>query len=145
MPNQTPTSVEPVEELARLREDLIAFYRPVGSQERLAVERIASARQSMLRAARLESSLFASAPEGELHTILATEGFKVFLRYQAQAERSYRCAVKELMDLRTDRLSVPAVPELPVARKPQPVPPPPAAASAAAASRGNAVNLALRL
>ncbi len=151
MPNQPPIPVEPTGELARLREDLIAFYRPVGSQERVAIERIAFAQQSMLRAARLESSLFASAPEGELHTILATEAFKMYLRFQAQAERSYRRAVEELMSLQAERPFQTAAPEQPASvAKPQPVPAHAAAPSspprpAAAASASSLGNLALRL
>ncbi len=143
MPNQPLTPVEPAGELARLREDLIAFYRPVGSQERLAVERIAFAQQSMLRAARLETSLFQSPPEGELHTILETAGFKAFLRYQAQAERLYRRAVDELLSLQAERPPVP-FPQ-PAAPQPQPVPPAKPAAASAAASRAPLGNLALRL
>ncbi|HTX37437.1 MAG TPA: hypothetical protein VME43_20555, partial [Bryobacteraceae bacterium] len=139
--------------LARLREDLIAFYRPVGSEERMAVERIALARQSMLRAARLEASLFANPPGEELHSVLETEAFKVFLRYQAQAERSYRSAVKELLSLQAERPFLSAVPDQPApARQAQPqapaVPPSPPRAptpAPAAAARASAANLALRL
>ncbi|HTX39634.1 MAG TPA: hypothetical protein VME43_31660 [Bryobacteraceae bacterium] len=156
MPNQSTVLIETPEELARLREDLLAFYRPVGSQERLAVERVAFAQQSMLRAARLETSLFASSPEGELHTILETEAFKVFLRYQAQAERSYRYAVKELRSLQAERglappAPQPAAPSLkppPLATAPAaPSSPPPAPAKTPAAARATAAagNLALRL
>jgi len=141
MPNHTPTSVEPTGELARLREDLIAFYRPVGSQERLAVERVAFAQQSMLRAARLETSLFQSAPEGELHTILETPGFKAFLRYQSQAERLYRRAIDELLSLQAERPPVPFPQPAAPAHQPQPA----VAAASAAASRAPLGNLALRL
>ncbi len=91
--------IEQPEELARLREDLIAFYRPVNSLELMAVERIALARQSILRAARLESSLFANPPGKELHSVLQTEAFKCFLRYQSQAERAYKRAIDELLSL----------------------------------------------
>jgi hypothetical protein len=126
MPQQP--AAEPSGELARLREDLVAFYRPFDSQERLAVERIAMAQQSMLRAARLEASLFASAPPDAPHTILETEAFKVFLRYQAQAERSYRRAVAELMDLIANRDFHPVTVEPASAHRPQPVPVEPASA-----------------
>ena len=154
MSNQPP--LEPTGELARLREDLIAFYRPSNSQERFAVERVALAQQSMLRAARLEASLFASAPADAPHTILETEALKFFLRYQAQAERSYRRAIEELKDLIADRApAATAEPPAP-ARKPQPVatptapspssPPRAAAASAKpTASAATLGNLALRL
>ena len=155
MSNQPATSVEPPEELARLRDDLIAFYRPVGSEERMAVERIALARQSMLRAARLEASLFANPPGDQLHSVLETEAFKVFLRYQAQAERFYRSAVKELMSRQAERPFLSPAPVQPApARQPQPsataapaAPPSPprTPTPAPAATRASAGNLALRL
>jgi hypothetical protein len=49
---------EEVDEVAHLREDLIAAYRPVNSQELFAIERIALAQQTLLRAERLHSGLF---------------------------------------------------------------------------------------
>jgi hypothetical protein len=164
MSNQASLPAESPEEVARLREDLIAFYRPINSQERFAVERIALAQQSILRAARLETNLFANPPDKELRSILETEGFKFFLRYQAQAERAYRRAVDELMLLRAQRPLRPVAPQ-PAAPSPKPQlvataaasapsspPSRPAAASpvvaparSAAASRNGAENLALRL
>ena len=45
--------LEEIDEVARLREDLIAVYRPVNSQELFAVERIALAQQGLLRVERL--------------------------------------------------------------------------------------------
>jgi len=153
-----PTFADPPEELARLREDLVAFYHPANSQERVAVEHIALAQQSMQRAARLESSLFANPPGADLHSVLETQAFTVFLRYQAQAERAYRRALEELRSLQRQRSGVPVVPE----PKPQlvasassalaaaPAANPAARASApsvgrAAAVHGAAGNLALRL
>src|ERR1700688_2078227 len=50
--------LEDLNEVAQLRDDAVAVYRPVNSQELFAVERIAIAQQGMLRAARLESGLF---------------------------------------------------------------------------------------
>ncbi|HXB73259.1 MAG TPA: hypothetical protein VNY05_33790 [Candidatus Acidoferrales bacterium] len=50
--------LEDVNEIAHLRDDAVAVYQPVNSQELFAVERIALAQQSMLRAARLESGIF---------------------------------------------------------------------------------------
>ncbi|HXB68087.1 MAG TPA: hypothetical protein VNY05_07580 [Candidatus Acidoferrales bacterium] len=50
--------LEDVNEIAHLRDDAVAVYQPVNSQELFAVERIALAQQAMLRAARLESGLF---------------------------------------------------------------------------------------
>jgi len=53
--------LEALDELAHLKADLVALYQPVNSQELFAVERIAMAQQTLLRAARLESGLFTSA------------------------------------------------------------------------------------
>jgi hypothetical protein len=45
--------LEEIDEVARLREDAIAVYQPVNSQELFAVERIALAQQTLLRVERL--------------------------------------------------------------------------------------------
>ncbi len=50
--------LEDLNEVAHLRDDLIAVYQPVNSQEFFAIERIALAQQAILRAARLETGLF---------------------------------------------------------------------------------------
>src|ERR1017187_2984976 len=50
--------LEDLNEAANLRDDLVAFYQPLNSQELFAVERIALAQQALLRAARLEAGLF---------------------------------------------------------------------------------------
>jgi len=50
--------LEDLNEVAQLRDDAVAVYRPVNSQELFAVERIALAQQCLLRAARLESGIF---------------------------------------------------------------------------------------
>ena len=50
--------LEELDEVARLKDDLVAVYQPANSQELFAVERIAIAQQALLRAARLESGLF---------------------------------------------------------------------------------------
>jgi len=50
--------LEDIHEIAHLRDDAVAVYQPVNSQELFAVERIALAQQCMLRAARLESGVF---------------------------------------------------------------------------------------
>jgi hypothetical protein len=50
--------LEDIDEVARLRADLIAVYQPRNSQELFALERMALTQQTMLRAARLESGLF---------------------------------------------------------------------------------------
>ncbi len=52
--------LEDLNEVAHLRDDLIAVYQPVNSQELFAIERIALAQQAILRAARLETGLFTS-------------------------------------------------------------------------------------
>src|SRR5205809_3638142 len=50
--------LEDLHDIARLKDDLLAVYKPINSQELFAVERIALAQQALLRAARLESGLF---------------------------------------------------------------------------------------
>src|ERR1017187_4301526 len=50
--------LEDLNEVAHLKDDLLAFYQPVNSQELFALERIALAQHALLRAARLESGLF---------------------------------------------------------------------------------------
>jgi hypothetical protein len=53
--------LEDLQEVAHLKDDLVALYRPVNSQELFALERIALAQQALLRAARLEAGLFITA------------------------------------------------------------------------------------
>ena len=50
--------LEELDEIARLKQDAVAVYQPVNSQELFALEQMALAQQTMLRAARLESGLF---------------------------------------------------------------------------------------
>jgi hypothetical protein len=50
--------LEDLDEVANLKADLVAVYQPANSQELFAVERIALAQQTLLRAARLEAGLF---------------------------------------------------------------------------------------
>ena len=54
----TVVRLEDLEAVARLKDDLIAVYRPVNSQELFALERVALAQHALLRCARLESGLF---------------------------------------------------------------------------------------
>jgi hypothetical protein len=49
--------LEELDEVARLRDDAIAVYQPVNSQELFAVERIALAQQALLRVERLHTGL----------------------------------------------------------------------------------------
>jgi hypothetical protein len=49
--------LEDLDEVARLREDAIAVYQPVNSQELFAVERIALAQQTLLRVERLHNGM----------------------------------------------------------------------------------------
>jgi hypothetical protein len=74
--------LEDGKELDDLRADLLAFYQPVNSQELFAVERIALAQQSMLRAARLESGIFTSS----LNEAMNTDGSPIFLMTPEVAE-----------------------------------------------------------
>jgi hypothetical protein len=50
--------LEELDEIARLKHDLLAVYQPVNSQELFALEQMALAQQTMFRAARLESGIF---------------------------------------------------------------------------------------
>jgi hypothetical protein len=50
--------LEELDEIARLKADLVAVYQPINSQELFALERVALAQQALLRAARLETGLF---------------------------------------------------------------------------------------
>ena len=50
--------LEDLHEVAHLKDDLLAVFQPVNSQELFALERIALTQQALLRAARLESGLF---------------------------------------------------------------------------------------
>ena len=49
--------LEDIDEVARLRQDAIAVYQPVNSQELFAVERIALAQQALLRVERLHTGM----------------------------------------------------------------------------------------
>jgi hypothetical protein len=62
--------LEEIDDVARLREDLIACYQPVNSQELFAIQRIALAQQALLRTARLESGLFTNC----LNECLSSDG-----------------------------------------------------------------------
>ena len=76
--------LEDLQEIAHLRDDLIALYQPVNSQEIFALERAAVAQQAILRGARLESGLFTTCLDeffdngGEpirlLNTVIAGDG-----------------------------------------------------------------------
>ena len=59
--------LEELDEIAHLRHDLVAVYQPVNSQELFALEQMAIAQQTMLRAARLESGLFTVCLESALN------------------------------------------------------------------------------
>ena len=60
--------LEDLQEIALLKSDLVSTYKPVNSQELVALERIALAQQSMFRAARLESGLFTACLNETLDT-----------------------------------------------------------------------------
>jgi hypothetical protein len=53
--------LEDLDEVEKLKADAIACYRPVNSQELVAVERIAMAQQQIFRGARLDAGMFTSA------------------------------------------------------------------------------------
>ena len=50
--------LEEIDDVARLKDDLVACHHPVNSQELFAIERIALAQQALLRSARLENGMF---------------------------------------------------------------------------------------
>jgi hypothetical protein len=60
--------IEDLHQVADLKTDLTAVYRPVNSQERFALERMALTQQAILRAARLESGLFTNCLNEALDT-----------------------------------------------------------------------------
>lgn len=128
-------SMEDLQEISRLKDDLLAAFSPANAQELFALERMAIAQQALLRAARLESGLFwASTSRSRLNAdstrqlseLLGAElacqqggnfrlaeglhqmsrqsnAWQVFLRYQAQAERSYHRAVDDFRRVRALR------------------------------------------
>jgi hypothetical protein len=147
--------LEDLQEIALLKSDLVSVYQPVNSQELFALERMAIAQQTILRAARLESGLFTTClnetldnsdhpfipmseelagdgdieitraqnrnyllAEGFLRTVRQSNGWTIFLRYQAQAERLYRRALEDFDRLKALRPTLPneAIPDL----QPQP-------------------------
>jgi hypothetical protein len=132
--------LEDLQEIARLRDDLIAVYQPVNSQELFA-------QHAILRGARLESGFFttcldasfdnggeptrlmtsAIAGDGDIEVTRAqnrkfllgdgfhrlsreSNSFTLLLRYQAQAERHYRRAIEEFDRLKAFRAELPIEP-----------------------------------
>ena len=63
--------LEDLQEIARLKSDLMDVYKPVNSQEVVAIERMALAQQSMFRAARLESGLFTTCINETLDALMS--------------------------------------------------------------------------
>ncbi len=136
--------LEDLQEIARLKFDLVSVYRPVNSQELFALERMALSQQAILRAARLESGLFTTClnetldgeghpftpmskelagdgdieiaraqnrnyclADGFLRLVRQSNGWSIFLRYQAQAERQYRRALEDFDRLKALRHALP--------------------------------------
>ena len=97
--NYTVVRLEDAQEVANLRDDAVALYQPVNSQEMYAVERIALTQQALLRAARLEERVSAQ-----------SNAFTLYLRYSAQAERQYRRAIEEFERLKALRPELPNEP-----------------------------------
>ena len=122
----TALTPEDLDEIARLKADLVAVYRPANTQELFALDRAAQAQQAILRAARLEASLFNacleesprgrsgnhSLGEGFERMAMQSNAFTLFLRYQAQAERNYRRAMEEFEYLKAQRDVLPNQPIL---------------------------------
>jgi hypothetical protein len=89
--------LEELDEVARLKDDLIATYQPVNSQELFAIERIALAQQTLLRAARLECGLFTQALDQALThddqpLVLPTEELTHDIEVTRQQNRNYALA-----------------------------------------------------
>jgi hypothetical protein len=136
--------LEDLQEIARLKSDLVSVYQPVNAQELFALERMALSQQAILRAARLESGLFTTSlnetldtndrpftpmskelagdgdieitraqnrnyclAEGFLRLVRQSNGWSIFLRYQAQAERQYRRALEDFDRLKALRHDLP--------------------------------------
>jgi hypothetical protein len=78
----TVVRLEDIDEVARLRADLIAAYQPVNSQELFALEQMAIRQQAMLRSARFESGLFSAC----LNESVGPDGAPVF---PLQSELTY--------------------------------------------------------
>src|SRR5437763_9758528 len=76
--------LEDLDEIARLKQDAVAVYQPVNSQEMFALEQIALAQQTMFRAARIESGYFTNCldtsindndvPIATMHPVLVGNG-----------------------------------------------------------------------
>ena len=89
--------LEELDEVARLKDDLIATYEPINAQELFAIERIALAQQTLLRAARLESGLFTHALDQALThddqpLVLPTEELTHDIEVTRQQNRNYALA-----------------------------------------------------
>src|SRR5256885_3914583 len=59
--------LEELDEIARLKQDLVAVYQPVNSQEMFALEQMALAQQTMFRAARIESGFFTNCLDNHIN------------------------------------------------------------------------------
>jgi hypothetical protein len=90
--------------IANLRADAIAFYRPVTSDELFAVERVATAQESLLRVAALEAGVFTNFLDEELRQSTA---ITAFLRLQAETERLYFRAIEDFERLKALRSEMP--------------------------------------
>ena len=90
--------LEDLHDLAKLTDDLVAFYQPVNSQELFALERIALAQQALLRAARLESGLFTTclnhtlSLDGEQELVTMTEELTQDKEVTREQNRNYLLA-----------------------------------------------------
>ena len=68
--NFTVVRLEEIDAISNLRDDLIATYQPVNSQELWAVERIALAQQALNRCTRTEAGMYTA----RLNEALAPDG-----------------------------------------------------------------------
>src|SRR5262249_23385394 len=74
--------LEDLQEIDRLKADLVAAYQPANPQELFAIERIALCQQALLRAARLEAGLFTTC----LNQALDPDGRPIYLMNQELTE-----------------------------------------------------------
>jgi len=101
--------LEDLNEVANLLEDLVNLYHPVSSHELFALERIARAQQSILRAARLEAGFFSLClgesfdTSGQFRIPMNSQLTEEIETCQAQAEREYRRAIEEFERLKALR------------------------------------------
>ncbi len=82
----TVAGVEEADAVAKLKDDLIAFYQPLNSQELFAIERIALAQHALLRPARLETGLLSRGVDESLHWAKQPENLSDYLQLDSDQQ-----------------------------------------------------------